>query len=144
MSAVGLQVFTPSMVKADMISINNAVDALAKDIVSAGNAMDTRFREEYGKFALEWREFYAQHDTWLKRAFNKTAELTEQFKRRVIDWRNEFQKRGGISSSPVLRQYPEDSFTLGRVALVAGIALGGFLLYKAATRRDETRAFVVG
>ena len=135
MSVDGLQLFTPSMVRADMLAIDNTINALAADIKASD--VDQRFREEFAKFALEWRDFYKNHESWIKRAFNKTAEVTEQYKRRLYDWRQEFLKRGGQVSVPALRPTPDEAFTLGRVAMIGGLVLGGYVLYKFATRNDE-------
>jgi hypothetical protein len=124
------ELFTPSLIKADMAAINNGVDSLARDIQEAGLA-NTRYAEEYARFALEWREFYKNNDGWLSRSLNKTAATVKAYADRLRQWRDKARGMGFEPTTPTPAVSQEDKIPWGKLAIGAGIATVGILAWKA-------------
>jgi len=58
------------------------------------------FVSAWSSFLIEWTNFYLDKQSWLSRQWYGVYEKTVAYKKAALDWRAQFEKRGGVPSSP--------------------------------------------
>lgn len=91
---------TPGDIKAEMDATLNIIKALGSDIDASRN-VDERFKSQWRAFVAEYQRFYNDHQGWTDRFWYSTYERTIEYRQRALDWRRDFEARGGIATSPV-------------------------------------------
>lgn len=125
-------VFTPGVILDAMVSIDNAVSELGRDIASDAQ-IDDRTRSAYASFWREWEQFYAANKGWGSRMLNETAGKVQEYQRRLDAWRKKFAALGGKLTAPGLIPPPP---RLSKLPIILGIAaIGGGVVYLATRNR---------
>lgn len=131
----GGDLFTPSMVKVEQKTVDNAIAALARDVFAS--TVSDAFKSDYLAFVNEWQEFYDSNSGILSRVLNTTYATTLEFRDRYNSWRQKFVVEGGNPSTPALA--PSNAIFGGQSKWLAVITVGAALAGLAwlAFRRSE-------
>jgi hypothetical protein len=115
-------IYTPGAIRDEQDTVLGLVQQLDTDI-QASNARP-EFKAAWGKFRDEYKSFY-EDSGWWARWWISSYEKTLEYRRRVVEWRQEFESQGGKATGPAPSASPEppsDSH-LGTYLAIAGGAI---------------------
>jgi hypothetical protein len=131
---LGALVYPPGVIKAELDTVNAGVTQLDSDIM-ASNVRDA-FKKSWRLFVAEWQAFYKNNSGFWSRMWGAVYEKATEYRKRVEQWREAFEREGGRSTSPGLT-VPETPGT-GKWKWVllgaGGLLVAGAVVGKAVTR----------
>lgn len=128
----GVAITSPGTVLAGLQSINNDYDALNRDI-SSSTSVTAAFRTAWKVDYDSWKMWDRDHNGWWDSLWGDTLNAAQVYLRKLMAWRSAFQGVGGVPSSPPPTPPTEGNLpgmdsTLTKVAIIAGIVVGGLAL----------------
>lgn len=128
--------FSPSDVSSEMLTVDTGVDQLALDMKKADavKKVSPAFVSAYSNFFWEWKKWRKEYDTWAHRHERSVYEKVLEYRYRLAEWREKFEKLGGetpgvsLSSAPPVKQSEPGqdlNDVLKTVAIVGGLAIVG-------------------
>jgi hypothetical protein len=131
---VGALIYTPGVIKAELEAVNTAAGQLDVDIKAA--KVRDEFKQAWQGFFTEWKAFYKSNSGLWSRLWGGLYEKANEYRRRVEQWRQSFEKEGGHSSSPSLVVPPAPGSGSWKWALIGagGLMVAGALVSKSVMR----------
>jgi hypothetical protein len=131
-------IYMPGAIRAEQDTVQALVQQLDADVCASH--VGAQFRQAWAGFVAEWQHFYDAHASWWSRTFFASYEKTLDYRRRLVEWRDAFQREGGAPTGPAPSKSPtgDDSHLGAYLAIGAGAIAGGLLLgWWASSKRPE-------
>jgi hypothetical protein len=110
---------TPGQIRADMDTVRGLIRQLDADV--QGSKASTQFKAAWKGFVDEFEGYYRSNSGWGAWWFG-AKEKTDEYRRRVRDWRTMFVAEGGKPTTPEDR--PPDPSSSGGGWKVAALGIG--------------------
>ncbi len=116
-----VDVQSPGAIRSEQEAVDAEVDRLNYDIQTSSN---TAFVGSWNSFREEWKQFFADGDSFFSRLFYSSYERTLEYRKRVNDWRAKFVDIGGHPTGPGLGLKPDSNPFSDLPSTVAKVAIG--------------------
>lgn len=115
----------PKDILAEMQTVDATVKQLDGEIQAS--TVPAVFKLAWAGFLGEWRQFFAEHESWSSRLWYAAYEKTLEYRKRLGEWRAAFVQLGGKTIAPEL---PSTDAAAARAVpwlIVGGLLIGGGL-----------------
>lgn len=111
-----------AQVYAWMVPVPRAVDIEHKSYQGV-------FVYQWGEFEKEFDQFLAENDRWYQRMWKGDYDKAIEFRERAIKWREQFQKLGGVPTTPMPTLPPDDGPVPWKsILMIAGIGAAALIV----------------
>lgn len=134
--------FTPAEVAQEISAVDAGVKVLSADVLNQASRLPPDFLTSWGAFVKEW-EGFRKSVGWLRRHERGSYEKALEYRFRLAEWREAFEKKGGepsgpalASAAPVNQSKPGEDLTsvLKWGAIAAGALGASYATYKLASK----------
>lgn len=129
----GFEIRTPSMVLAEMQTVDGMIQTLAEDITAKLSSDDPTVKA-FALFFTEWKTFFDSNKSgpsaWLSRGTTGTYNKVQEYRGRALDWRKVIESKGISTTGPIVPR-PQNKTIAGfsRGVVFTALAGGTFLIW---------------